>query len=258
MLARRSPDDRGPARTLPAVHIVIGRRVTEIEPGRVLELAAGHERTVVDLGTGDGRAVIVEATADPAALVIGIDADARTMGEVSRRAAASPAKGGHRKAVFIASGVELLPDMLDGLADRVTVRFPWGSLLRGAIGVEPAVSERIARLVAPEGTLELALSIVEHDRLAARDAGEASAAGADPAAPAETSDAAFARLGRPFDDTDIERIRRVFGSLGLQLVDVEPMTREAVAAYGSSWARRLRVGRDRPAWRVRLARAGAG
>ena len=32
------------------------------------------------------------------------------------------------------------------------------------------------------------------------------------------------------------------------------MTREAIAAYGSSWARRLRVGRDRPAWRVRLTR----
>lgn len=237
------------------MHIVVGRRVTEIESGRVLELAAGHERTVVDLGTGDGRAVIVEAAADPAALVIGIDADARTMGEVSRRAAASPAKGGHPNAVFIASGVELLPDSLDGIADRVTARFPWGSLLRGAIGADPAVSERIARLVAPEGTLELALSIVEHDRLAPRDAGDV---GDEVATVTETSDAAFARLGRPFDGTDIERIRGVFGGLGLRIVDVEPMTREAVAAYGSSWARRLRVGRDRPAWRVRLARAGSG
>jgi 16S rRNA (adenine(1408)-N(1))-methyltransferase len=222
-------------------------------------MAARHERTVVDLGTGDGRAVIMEAAADPGTLVIGIDADARAMAELSRKAAAAPAKGGHANVVFIASGVELLPAELDGIADRVTVRFPWGSLLRGAIGVDPEVSRSIGRLVGSAGTLELALSIVEHDRLGARDAvADAStdaaitdAAATDAGLPA---DAAFARLGRPFGEADVERIRSVFGGLGLGLQDVEPMTREAVAAYGSSWARRLRVGRDRPAWRVRLTR----
>jgi 16S rRNA (adenine(1408)-N(1))-methyltransferase len=241
------------------VHTVVGRLVTEVEVGRLIEMAARYEQTVVDLGTGDGRAVIVEAAADPGALVIGIDADARAMAELSRKAAAAPAKGGHPNAVFIASGVELLPAELDGIADRVMVRFPWGSLLRGAIGVDPAVSRSIGRLVGPAGTLELALSIVEHDRLGVRDAAtDASndaaitdAAATDAGAPA---DAAFAQLGRPFGEADVERIRSVFGGLGLKLTDVEPMTREAVAAYGSSWARRLRVGRDRPAWRVRLTR----
>jgi 16S rRNA (adenine(1408)-N(1))-methyltransferase len=241
------------------VHTVVGRRVTEVEVGLLLAMAARHERTVVDLGTGDGRAVIAEAAADPGALVIGIDADARAMAELSRRGAAAPAKGGHANAVFIASGVELLPVELDGVADRVTVRFPWGSLLRGTIGVDPEVSRSIGRLVGPVGTLELALSIVEHDRLGTRDsAADASndaaitdAAATNAGAPA---DAAFARLGRPFGEADVERIRSVFGGLGLRLLDVEPMTREAVAAFGSSWARRLRVGLDRPAWRVRLTR----
>jgi 16S rRNA (adenine(1408)-N(1))-methyltransferase len=229
------------------VHIVVGRRVSEVGVDLIREMAAGHARTVVDLGTGDGRAVLVEAAADPTALVIGIDADARTMAERSRRAAAAPAKGGYPNALFVASGVELLPPELDGIADRVTVRFPWGSLLRGAIGVDTAVSGSIARLVGPTGTLELALSIVEHDRLGVRDPGAEGA-------PDATTDAAFARLGRPFDESDIERIRSVFGELGLHLAGVEPMDRAAVAAFGSSWARRLRVGRDRPAWRVRLAR----
>lgn len=239
--------DCGPPRTLRAVHIVVGRRVTEVGAGPLLEMAAGYERTVVDLGTGDGRAVIVEAAADPGALVIGIDADARTMGDRSRRAAASPAKGGHPNAVFVASGVELLPAELAGIADRVTVRFPWGSLLRGAIGVDPAVSGSIARLVAPGGSLELAVSIVERDRLGVRDAAAA-------AEPGEAPPGELDRLGRPFDPADVDRIRVVFGGLDLRLVHVEPMSRTAVAAYGSSWARRLRVGIDRPASLVRLAR----
>ena len=228
------------ARTLRAVHTVVGRKITEIDAAWLRDLAARHARTVIDLGTGDGRAVTEEAAADPDALVIGIDADAATMAERSRRAAAAPAKGGRPNAVFVASGVELLPESLDGIADRVTVRFPWGSLLRGAIGIDPAAAASIARLVGPNGTLELALSIIEHDRLGARAAGAAATA--------------LDRLGRPFDGSDIERIRATFGHLGLRLVGVEPLPREALKTYGSSWARRLRVGLDRPAWRVRLER----
>ena len=121
--------------------------------------------------------------------MIGIDADARTMAERSRRAATTPAKGGHPNATFLVSGVELLPRELDGIADRVTVRFPWGSLLRGAIGTDPAVSASIARLVGPDGVLELAVSIVEHDRLVARDPGEPTTAdAATPTAAASTDE----------------------------------------------------------------------
>ena len=228
------------------MHIVVGRRLTEVGAGQLLELAARHERTIVDLGTGDGRAVIAEAAADPGALVIGIDADARAMGDRSRRAATTPAKGGHPNAVFVASGVELLPADLEGIADRVTVRFPWGSLLRGAIGVDPPVAASIAGLVRPGGSLELAVSIVERDRLGARDASAVEGGEAEPPE--------FDRLGRPFDAADVERIRAVFEGLGLRLAGVEPMSRTAVTAYGSSWARRLRVGLDRPASLVRLAR----
>jgi 16S rRNA (adenine(1408)-N(1))-methyltransferase len=221
--------------------------VSEVDAAWVRARTVRHERTVIDLGTGDGRAVVVEATADPEAFVLGIDADARTMADRSRRAAGAAGKGGHPNAAFIACGVELLPPELDGIADRVTVRFPWGSLLRGAIGVDPAVSASIARLVGLGGTLELAVSIVERDRLGAR---EADAGDVEPEGPGSALD----RLGRPFDAADIERIRSVFGGLGLRLVAAEPMSRAAVAAFGSSWARRLRVGVDRPAWLVRLAR----
>lgn len=222
------------------MHIVVGRRTSVVDAEAIRALAAGYARTVVDLGTGDGRATVEEASADPAALVIGIDADAAAMAERSRRAATTPAKGGHPNAVFIASGVELLPDELGGIADRVTVRFPWGSLLRGAIGVDADVSAAIGRLVAPQGELELTISIVERDRLDVRDD-----------APTGTP---LDRLGRPFDDSDIERIRATFASLGFRIVEVGPLPREALRSYGSSWARRLRVGLDRPAWRLRLER----
>ena len=60
-------------------------------------------------------------------------------------------------------GVEQLPAELAGLASLVTVHFPWGSLLRAAVGDDPAGAAGIARLVAPGGRLRLLVSAAERD-----------------------------------------------------------------------------------------------
>jgi 16S rRNA (adenine(1408)-N(1))-methyltransferase len=154
------------------------------------------------------------------------------MAEASRRAARIPMKGGLPNAVFVAAGVEMLPSELAGLANLVTVRFPWGSLLRGARGVEAFAAAAIARLVAPTGALEMAVSVQDRDAV-----GQGRPAG-------------------PLDDLDLERIRRVYAGLGLELCDVRPLGVDDVHHLHSSWARRLRVDRDRRAWSLRLERAG--
>lgn len=150
------------------------------------------------------------------------------MAEASRRAAARPSRGGHPNVVFVATGVEHVPPALDGLADRVTVRFPWGSLLHGALGVDASVAATIARLVAPDGRLEIVLSIVERDGAA---------------------------VGRgAFGPPDVERMAAVYGDLGLDLTEARRLTPDEVRATGSTWARRLRPG-ERPVWQVGLHRA---
>jgi 16S rRNA (adenine(1408)-N(1))-methyltransferase len=132
--------------------------------------------------------------------------------------------------VFVAAGVETLPHELAALADLVTVRFPWGSLLRGALGLEASAAAAIARLVAPAGSLEMAVSVQERDAVG-------------PGRPAG-----------PFGDRDIERIRLIYTGLGLELCDVRPLDREDLTDLHSSWARRLRVDRIRRAWALRLER----
>jgi len=189
---------------------------------------------VVDLGTGDGRAVVATAAACPETFILGVDADAGAMAEASRRAAGRPSRGGLANASFVADGVERLPAGLEGIADRVTVRFPWGSLLRGALGIDHDVAGSIARLVAPGGELELTLSRIERDRVA--DGGPA-----------------------PFGAADLDRLSVVFGSLGLDCIEARRLTASEVLATRSTWARRLRAGNaDRPVWRVTFVRRGAG
>ncbi len=167
--------------------------------------------------------------------MLGVDADVRAMAESSRRAAARPSRGGLTNACFVVSGVERLPAAIDGLADRLTVRFPWGSLLRGALGCDAEAARSIARLLAPGGRLELTLSVTARDRV--------------------TGDARD-----DFGPTDVERIVTTFGLLGLTAVDVRRLTTPEVVATGSSWARRLGAARgapDRPVWRLTMERSVA-
>jgi 16S rRNA (adenine(1408)-N(1))-methyltransferase len=164
--------------------------------------------------------------ADPGTFVLAIDADARAMAESSRHAAERSDRGGLPNLVFLAEGVERLPSAFDGIADMVTVLFPWGSLLRGALGLDQVVAASIARLIARGGRLEVVLSVVERDRAAVGGTG-------------------------PFGPADVDAMTRAFAAVDLEIVDARRLTPEEIRATGSTWARRLRTDPDRPVWQVR-------
>ena len=179
---------------------------------------------IVDLGTGDVRAVLARAGCEPSALVIGVDALAPSMAESSRRAD----RRGPRNALFLAAGVEELPSSpLAGTGDLVTIVFPWGSLLRGALGVDQAALRGIASVVAPSGRLEVLASVVPGDVVA--DVEE-------------------------LDRRQQPAIADAWYEAGLQLTSMRPATLAEVNGSGSTWARRLGVGR--PAWRLDGVRSG--
>lgn len=189
----------------------------------------------IDVGTGDGRAVLDAAAREPATLVLGLDASAAGMVESSRRAAGPARKGGRPNARFILAAAEAPPGALAGTADLVTVRFPWGSLLRGCIGLNPSVAEGIASLVAPAGTLELLLAPAPRDGLQG--------------VPAQTQDLVTAAMC-------------AFAPHGFDLEAGRLATSAEVGASGSTWAKRLASGRrngngggsDRSATLVRFVR----
>ena len=120
---------------------------------------------------------------------------------------------------------------LAGFADRVIVRFPWGSLFQGALGRGP-VAGTIAGLVKPGGELELVLSLTERDRPRVQ-SGE-------------------------FSGVEIGQIVEAYGACGLRLIEARALTSADLGSLASTWARRLRVGIDRPASLLRLRRDWAG
>lgn len=81
------------------------------------------------------------------------------MADASRRAAAKPARGGLENALFIAASLETLPPEFNGLANRLTVNFPWGSLLRAVAMPEPAALRRMAELAREGAVLDIHVNL---------------------------------------------------------------------------------------------------
>ena len=178
---------------------------------------------IADIGTGDGRAVLARARAEPSSLVLGVDAATAAMAEASGRAA----RRGPANAVFLAAGAATLADTpLAGRMDLVTVTFPWGSLLRGVLGLDGCALAGIAALPVPRGGIEILASVVRSDRIEGITSLDASW---EPA------------------------ICRAWAAVGIELASMRLATNVEIAASRSSWARRLGAAGDaRPVWRLEL------
>jgi len=150
------------------------------------------------------------------------------MAEASRRAARPAARGGAANALFVVAAAERPPLELLGVADELTIHFPWGSLLRGALALDRAAARGIAALIKPRGRLTILVSITDRDGLGLNAIDEPGTA-----------------------DTLADR----WNAHGLRLNAICPATDADVAATHSSWARRLRVGPARPAWRLAFDKA---
>jgi 16S rRNA (adenine(1408)-N(1))-methyltransferase len=193
-------------------------------------MAARYEqRVTIDLGTGDGRAVLRMAREHPDRLFIGIDANRDGLVEASQRALRKPARGGAENALFVQAPVEALPCELDGVADRVVVILPWGSLLRAVLLPDIEVLAGICCLCRPGATFEAIVSL-DLDR----DAGQ------------------LARLGLSAgaEHLAMGSLRPAYGEAGFRLRSVEPLTHAELAGVPSTWARKLARNPDRQAWRI--------
>ena len=178
------------------------------------ELAARHRAVAVDVGTGDGAYARRLAAADPGLLVVGVDANADNLRPASRRAAAAPARGGLPNLRFGRLALEEAPGALAGLAGRLTVLLPWGSLLAAVASGDREGLGRLRALCAPGAEVEIVVGEGDLDGL-----------------PPDALQARYAAAGLA--------------------VSVAPATAAAVEALGTTWAKRL--ARSDPArrfWRL--------
>jgi 16S rRNA (adenine(1408)-N(1))-methyltransferase len=176
----------------------------------------------VDVGAGDGGYVLHRARTEPTTFAMAIDASPDALSSGAWRAK----RARLRNAAFLVQGVEGLPPELSGIADEVTVHFPWGSLLRGLLDGSSGVVGPMARLMKEHGELRVLISGIDRDRIGT----------VDPALVIARRDA--------------------YREVGLRLVTAQWATDQLVAESRSGWAKRLGVGRARRAVIARYRRDG--
>ena len=186
-------------------------------------LAGYAGRVSVDLGTGDGRLPYTLAREAPERLFIGVDANVAGLRRLSGRAARERLAN----VIYVRASADVPPLELAGVADRVTVVLPWGSLLAAVARPRVPALAAIRALCQPAATLSVVLSV------AGRDAGEAR------------------RLGLPpLDGGHLPDLAAGYGAAGFTVTRIRRLDPDQLAAWPSTWARRLAHGRPRPVFEV--------
>ena len=182
-----------------------GRRCLELDMPALVQRAQATSCVLLDLGAGDGRFVAQMARAHPDSLALGIDACRENLVEQSRRAT--------ENAIFLVANALSLPEELAGIATRLTINFPWGSLLTGLLD-DSAFCARLTTLVRPDATLEVVVN-----------------------------GGALAEVGWELEAGEA-RIQSNLHAAGFALGAPLPWGAAELHAYPTTWARRLAFGRD--------------
>ena len=188
------------------MEIIRGKQSSVMDAAAFAECLYGYESIQMDIGTGDGRYARHIAESNPRSFVIGIDACRENLRTGSRRASAN--------ALFVIANAQALPHDLYGLAARITINFPWGSLLERLLENDAALLEGLMCLSRPGMSIEVRLNA-----------------------------GALAECGYSLK-MGTDRIQNVLGTNGFIMQPPTLMTACELRSYPTTWAKRLAFGRD--------------
>jgi 16S rRNA (adenine(1408)-N(1))-methyltransferase len=129
---------------------IMGKQARPLSADELAQRLDGYRNLLIDLGTGDGRFVLHAARHDPHLFAVGVDACRENLHRASRSAPSN--------ALFVISSAQALPQELHGLASRLAVNFPWGSLLTGLLDSDPSLLDGMRSLMQPGAALEIRLN----------------------------------------------------------------------------------------------------
>jgi 16S rRNA (adenine(1408)-N(1))-methyltransferase len=185
---------------------ICGKKTYQIDTKTLAERLSGYSDLLIDIGTGDGRYVLHAARTRPALFAIGVDACRENLRAASR--------SWPRNALFAIADARALPPELHRLATRITINFPWGSLLGGLLGGDAGLLDGLIAIARPGAALEVRLN-----------------------------GGALAEAGWSLERGG-ERIRHVLQAGGFSIGPPTELGALALRSCQSTWAKRLAFGRD--------------
>lgn len=186
------------------MEIIWGKKTSVVY--NLAESLQGVSNILLDIGTGDGRFVQAMAKMQPKSVVIGVDACRENLVAVSRN---TP-----ENALFVIANAESLPHELNGIAQHLTINFPWGSLLEGLLNNESNLLNGLRRVMQPKAKLEIRLN-----------------------------SSALAQAGWRLE-AGAEQVQAVLLNNDFAMKEARLMLAEELASFPTTWAKRLAYGRD--------------
>lgn len=189
----------------------------QTRPAQRLELpfeafSRQYSRLHLDLGTGDGTFVVRNARSDADLGVVGIDTCLDHLRGAIRHYPAN--------AMFIRSDARSLPDTFSGSFNRVSINFPYGSLLEAILDGDRKLQAEITRVTRDRAEIEIIVN-----------------------------ESALAGLGIPFD-AGRELVRRFGEGMTGFRTSTSDMTAADLRNFPSGWSRKLGYGRHPRAIRL--------
>ena len=132
------------------MRVVTGKSSVEVSVAEFRARAAAYDSVWLDIGTGDGSLPYRLAGSFPDVLCAGLDPNAEGMAENAHRAGRKPARGGRANCVYVAGSVEEPPAPLAGVAQAMTINFPWAALLAIVLGESDGATLRALGAFAAE------------------------------------------------------------------------------------------------------------
>lgn len=210
-----------------SLYCVKGNNTDLINRTELENITSNFNKIIVDLGTGDGRFVYKNAKANPDNFYIGIDPSEKLLQEYSKKSN----KDKLNNTLFIRASIEMLPGELKGVANKLHINFPWGSLLGGIINTKEKIIKNMLFMLS-----KLAEVIIIF--------------GYSPSAePTETDRLNLEKINRGVIE---KKIIPEFESKGLELVEIKKLKKDDLGNIESTWGKKLEFGQDRPVFKVIL------
>lgn len=205
------------------LRILINKKI--IEYSSLDQLIKGFKYINIDLGTGNGKFVYDLAVKNPDTLYIGIEPTALNLYEYSKKLQKNKLKN----LIYIISSIENMNDQLNGLADKIFINFPWGSLLEVIVKDLPELLSKISSLgkSGAEYIFTFAYSSIHE--------------------PTEIE-----KRQLPLISTEylLSELKRIYNMAGLEIINCINISHNEIKDFGTLWAKKLFLGKSRDIYRI--------
>lgn len=211
------------------MRLILGSSTRDITRLDLAELTQKFNTVHIDIGTGDGRFVFKNAIKTQDGLFIGVDPSQAQLEKYSKKAVKTKVNN----CLFVLGSIELLPEELYGLATKVTVILPWGSLLSSIALPDSEAPKKLYDLLKESGELEILFGYAQ-----------------------ETEPSEVDRLG--LENLSLEYVKANvvpnFLNVGFQGVTISPLQKETLKNFDSTWSKKLSFGQERPLFHLKLTK----